>query len=453
MKKPFGKIIKNIEVPSNPQHKEQLKRSLMLKAEELYSEKSHSQPGFWSIFQLGFALLGIIAVISFINIPLNTTPDKSDYFTFIEKAKAYAEANKNKIHYYKIRTENIDITKGTSSVWSETEVWRSENGDQLWKNTMFSEVIMGENGEAIIPPPTFDLVKHDDKGNEYLYTKIQQVGTEKRETPDGDIIEQPLYNVHPGKQLNKTEELQKLASTTYCIATEENKDLKGVSMAKIMDNSEDIEIISHNIPKNRRYRILSELAGLFEGRLSKTDLLNILGDYKDSPLIQHEYIQEDGKNYYKVSLNIKDFAMISSSSAEGLETSERPDTLNIFYFDADTYALDKIEVWDKLYNHKTVSTYEDRYREDLDEAELFNLEGYVLTQITSAFEKKFHKDSLGLTDGCYKDTKPLTPAESQPYLNRINSYFNADHAELSRINSKKMWGNPLSNDPYYYLPQ
>jgi len=444
MKKSFKNLIKNIEVSQTQNHKDKLKQSLMSKATHLYNErkeneeiqKTNSFP--WAkTLKFSFAALGVIAVVFIIKSspsgnstnqqqPLiaHNSQENTNFFDFIQKAKAYTDENMNKIHYTKIKTEEVDPTTNKATLRSQAEIWDDNKGNKLIKSDYLE-------GQYQTPSSSIDIDKVDAEGNLFSYTKH----TKGR-------------SVAPGKILNYENELNKINNDVFCLNTEEDATSIGISIFQIHnDNFSNVDISAMTRNKDDKSFVIDKLFRSASGNLSKADLLNIIDKYKDSGLIQYKQITENGLMEYAVSLKGNDFNEITGTSPELVSEGLKHNDIYTFYLNSETYALVRLEVI-STYNDtpiaKEVTSFpEDKYLDNIDEAQLFNVDDFDLVWVSSVMERKLQGDMLylqtdPLQNGCYQKGTHMDEEKSQSYIDR--------YQKQAGTQSQTLWKYPLTWD-------
>ena len=450
------KMLKNIEISPREAHKNLLRKSLVEKAQTLYLSPSYKFPTskrslFSFILKPGLALVGIIGIALFIqntstghNVKTSTTMPA--YLEFIEKAKAFNAANKYKLQYTKIHTIAKYLGPHDASMPDESEsgmeIWRDDKG-----NIRYNIKNPGQEDEV-------SITKKDALGNRLMYLELYELSPEETKGYYESINEQPpapVSSVHPLKQLNYEREIEKLNNNIVCLNREKGKDFIGESMFSMNSQKREIdEVISHSINIDKRFNTLIDLYKAFAGDLNQEQLLDLIDRYKNSPLIQYEYLQEDRTNYHVFTLESKDFAGISSSSAEGLEYAKRAFAGNYtkyrIYFNAETYGIDKMEdinIRQAQPVENMIMKLEYKYFDEESPA-LFDTKGFALVQFESVFQLAFEEGTLEFPEGCYQNTQPLSNEETKKYQNLFLQKANPE--------SRKQWQHPLSIDQFYYLP-
>lgn len=435
MKTPLEKMLKKIQVPQSNEYKANLKQKLLKDYEASPSAQPKYNFTIARALQFGFATVALIAIVFTLQPALNkpssqqiannnSSQDQNHFFEFIQNAKAYADENINKIQYNKVKFQMVNLENNQTFGESESENWSKNNLLSLTKS------IRNDTGKTEV---SWDLSRTDDQGNVFLYTK----------NAEGNVV-------HPDKRLDYNKELNRINNDLFCINNESDAQFIGVSTLRISNNDfKNFELSSMSYSKNKKYsavgKILESIAR--NHLLTKSELLNIMDEYKE--LLTYNSLEENGQKYYKVSFNSKDFITISSSAPIDDELINRMNNEYSFYFNIQTYALEKIEItsfaFDKPSNRQSIIFSETKYLDNIDENTLFSPEGYVLFQASSNIENKIWAKET-IENGCYQGGKMQDPEFSASVIKKYkNSTIKAN---------QQMWDHPLMNNgQYMYLPE
>lgn len=456
MKKLTLKDLKNAQIPQSRSFKTGLKENLLTQAEKKYSSAPHPNSFMKTLFRLSISFAVIALLVTQVALPGEST---STLQMFIQEANAVNEEHADEIYHATIQmedsmyfeTENFTGWKTTSKV--SKDLWLAPNKDLREEITFTSWNGPLEDGsfEEVSSQDT-GLSVYDEYGNRLSYTKLEVTGTEIVEK-DGELLEEEIYNVHPGKQHETEELLTQYLDQIVCVTTEENQDFTGYAWAKMSETDLDFfEMTARAYPKAELSQIMTELdKALSEGRLASDEALELFEQIQEDSRISYTVNESEDRTLHQISFNQTDFLGGSfSNSKEALQDSAPADVLVTYSFDGETYELVSILAETSYHGNVTQrSSYTVVNSEYLDyesNTSLFKAtDEFTLLSLSDAFEQ----DTSKFEPGCYKQTERLSPEEEEATFERLEELL----ADEEHANSKALWEGPLlTNFQYYTLP-
>lgn len=451
MKKFTLKDLKNAQIPLSRSFKAGLKENLLARAEKQFSSAPRTNPFMKTLFRLSISFAVIALLVTQVVLPGEST---STLQTFIQEASAANEAHVDEIYHTSIvlSQEVYFDNPGTFTGWQtvtemEKDMWIAPDGSL--REEIQSIAWNGPNENGVFEEAHMEstsLYLKDDYDNFIDYTLLEITGTELVEK-DGEMVEEPTYNVHPGKQHNAADLQEDFLNQITCINSEEAQDFTGYAWATL--NERDSSLVELNgvaHANEEKYNLMDDLAMAADGRMSVEQVIALFETFQGDSNVTYEIKEVEGKQQHVIQLNQKGFSPTYSNSPEGLKDLDSMDVFVTFYFDAETYRLTKMtnvssfEGVEKERGSLTVVSSE--YLDYPSNAFLFEpTDEYI----SGFLDTSFHKDISQFEDGCYRQYEKLSDAETQTWLDIMESQFDENDAEL--------WNDPLQgNFKYYVLP-
>jgi hypothetical protein len=450
--KDFLKKIQSAPVTHDRAFKAKLKESLMARAENEYPAQTRSNPWF-GILRFSFSMLLLTLIVTQVVIPQGS--NATTLSAFIADAKASYSETEGMIYHATMQMEssiyfeNEEFTGWKTTSQIEKELWVAPTGDL--REEINSIHFDGPNEDG-----TFDQVdqsdtniyKIDSYGNGIDYTLLKILGYTTEETAElGEPVDEPIYNVHPGKQ-NDAEALKtQFENQITCVNKEEGKDFDGFAWASIdKDTQTGQGVTGRGSAHDDKLSIVDGLFKAAEGRLSSAEVIAILEKVQDEPKISTEVQEVDGQNQIVVSLNTADFMMVFSNNKEALVGVVPDENRVTLYFNEETHQLMHMEsesirngtVQERGSMTVTFSEYLD-YESNL---ALFEpTEDFVAGRLTTRFDQHIEDFEAG----CYDQYMKLSDDEAEQWLSILTSQFTEGEWDL--------WSHPLKVAVgYYKLP-
>lgn len=451
--KDFLKKLQSTPVQHNRAFKAKLKENLMARAEREYPAQTRSNPWF-GVLRFSFSMLLLTIIVTQVLIPQGSNSDTLS--AFIQEAKASTSENSDKIYHAKMEMENSMYFENTDGFtgWqtiseSTQEVWVAPNGDLRSESSGSSFNGPQEDG-------TFEQVDHSDTniykidayGNGIDYTLLEILGYTTKETADlGELVDAPIYNVHPDKQHDAEALKAQFENQITCVNKEEGEDFDAYAWASIDKDAQTGQGVSgRGSPHDDKFSIVDELFKAAEGRLSSAEVIAILEKIQDEPKISTERQEVDGEEVIIISLNTADFMMVSSNNKEGLLDVVPDENRVTLTFNEETHQLMHMEsesIRNGIVQERgsmTVTSTE--YLDYESYASLFEpTEDFVAGFLTNRFDAHIED----FEPGCYDKYVKLSDEEAEQWLSTLTSQFTEGDWEL--------WSHPLKVAVgYYKLP-
>lgn len=453
--KDFLKKIQGAPVEHNRAFKAKLKENLMAHAEREYPAQTRSNPWF-GVLRFSFSMLLLALIVTQVLIPNVSNSGDRSLSAFIQEAKANTSENSDKIYHAKTQIESSMYFENTDGFtgWhatslGEQELWVAPNEDLRSKSSGSSFNGPHEDGtfEEVDYSGT-GIYKMDSYGNGIDYTLLEILGYTTKETADlGELVDEPIYNVHPGKQNDADALKAQFENQITCVNIEEGKDFDGYAWATIDKDTLTVEgVTGTGNPNDDKFTIVDDLLKATEGTLSSAEVLAILEKVQDEPKISYEEQAKDGQDVVVISLNTADFMTVFSNNKEGLATITPDENRVTIVFNADTYQLMSLtsetlfEGVAKQRSSTTVTYYE--YLDYESNAALFEpTDEFVAGMLTT----RFNQHIQAFEPGCYDKYVKLPDDEAEQWLDTLTSQFTEGDWAL--------WLHPLKVAVgYYKLP-
>lgn len=453
MKKNLNHIIQNAQVPQDQSFKAGLKEKLISRMETNLNKVPSSNSFMKTLFRLSLSLTIVALILTQVALPGDS---ENTLQLFIQEASAANEEHGDEIYHVITASESSSYfeTDGFTG-WQTTssmnkEIWISPTGEirETLNFTSFNGPDEYGNFETIYSNDT-SMSIWDEYANLVTYAQVEQIGTEVQENEAGELVDVPVYNVHPGKQHGLEELQEKFLDQIMCLNTQEGAHFTGYAIARI--DSEDpsfLDMTATSRPNTLPLdNFLIKLDKAANGSLSTSEMIELLTEVQDDPSIFYALEEDEHEMVHIIEINTQNYLQVSSNDPLALKDFEPSNTVVRFVFDADTYHLkesssETFNAAGEVVERGSLRVLSSDYLNADLNAFLFEPdESYTALSLVDRFEQ----DPSQFENGCYQKYERLSSEDEQNWLDTIESLFDGNDAEL--------WEAPLTvNMSYYRLP-